>query len=211
MIIVGAKGLAKEVLQVVSKDFPNCDIVFFDDVNPDIDEVLFGQFIVLRSLDEVEKYFQKSNDKYFVLGLGNPKLRKLMFDKFSMIGAEAKTLISSNTEIGDFDVHIGSGTSVFSGAKISNSVTIGKGCLIYYNSIITHDCILGDFVEISPSVNILGRCKIGSHTFIGAASVVLPDVEIGNNVTVGAGTIVLNNVPDNSVIVGVPGKIISKK
>ena len=210
MIIVGAKGFAKEILQIISVELNIEDIVFFDNVSKDLPNKLFNHFRILKSFDEVKKYLSISADKSFVLGLGSPKLREKLLNEFVNIGAIPKTVYAKNSEVGSFDVSISERTSILAGATISNSVSIGKGCLVYYNSVITHDCILGDFVEVSPSSTILGRCEIGDFTSIGAASVILPDVKIGKNVIIGAGTVVLNDVPDNSTIVGVPGKILNK-
>jgi sugar O-acyltransferase (sialic acid O-acetyltransferase NeuD family) len=213
MIIVGAKGFAKEVLQVVSVDneYTDDSIVFFDDVSTDLPKKLFGRYNILLSIDQAKAYIKSSGKASFVLGLGNPKHRKKLFEKFINIGGEPTTLHSKNSEIGSFDVSVGIGTTIMSGAIISNSVTIGKGCLIYYNSIITHDCVIGDFVEISPNASISGRCIIGNQSSIGTNATILPDVKIGKNVIVGAGTVVLSDVPDNCTIVGVPGKIIQSK
>ena len=46
--------------------------------------------------------------------------------------------------------------------------------------------------------------------FIGAESVILPNVTIGNNVVIGAGAVVTKEIPDNSVAVGNPCKVIRK-
>ena len=210
MIIVGAKGFAKEILQIVSIDlaYNNEDIVFFDNVSRDLPDRLFNQFKILKSFDEVKTYLANSKDKSFVLGLGNPKLREALYNEFVGMGAFAKTVYSNNSEVGDFDVLIEDGVSIMSGAILTNSIKIGKGCLININATIAHDCILGDFIEISPNANISGRCEIGSYSSIGTNAILIPDVKIGKNVTVGAGTVVLKNVPDNTTIVGVPGKII---
>lgn len=54
-----------------------------------------------------------------------------------------------------------------------------------------------------------GEIVIGDNVFIGAKSIILYDVHIGNNVIIGAGTIVTKDIPSNSVVVGVPGRIIS--
>lgn len=50
---------------------------------------------------------------------------------------------------------------------------------------------------------------IGNNVFIGAGSVVLPGVTIGNNVVIGANSTVTHNIPDNSVAVGSPARVIS--
>jgi maltose O-acetyltransferase len=50
--------------------------------------------------------------------------------------------------------------------------------------------------------------NIGDNVFIGAESVVLPGVTIGNNVIVGANSTVTHDIPDNSVVVGSPARVI---
>ena len=82
---------------------------------------------------------------------------------------------------------------------------------------------IGDDVTIAPRVHILchdastkrflgytkiGRVKIGNNVFIGAESVVLPNVTIGNNVVIGANSTVTHDIPDNSVAVGSPARVI---
>ncbi len=212
MIIVGAKGFAKEILQVAYTDLGLTDdkIVFFDDISTDLPEKLYNRFLVLKTLEGVKEYMQSTGDKEFVLGIGNPVHRKALYDKFVGVGAIPVTTISKKAEKGDFDVSIGTGTNVMSGTIITNSVVIGKGCLINLNCTVAHDCIIGDFVEVSPNVNISGRCKIGSNSSIGTNAILIPDVIIGENVIVGAGTLVLKDVPNNCTIVGVPGKIIKR-
>lgn len=82
---------------------------------------------------------------------------------------------------------------------------------------------IGDNVTIAPRVHILahdastkmfldytkiGCVNIGNNVFIGAESVVLPGVTIGNNVIIGANSTVTHNIPDNSVAVGSPARVI---
>lgn len=203
MIVIGAKGFAKEVLEVLHQLDKLENLVFYDDVNTDVPEKLFGKFPVLRTIQEVSNYF-KTIDNKFTIGIGNPVLRKKLYDKFTSLGGNCTSTICSKAYIGNYDVQIGIGTNLLSGVIVSNSVTIGKGCIIYYNSIITHDSKMGDFVEISPNVTLLGRAKIGSYSQIGANSTILPDVIIGQNVIVAAGAVVTKNVPDNSMVAGIP-------
>lgn len=206
MLIIGAKGFAKEVLEVVHQLNQLDNLVFYDDVNNDVPEKLFGQFPILRTILEASIYF-KTIDKRFTIGIGNPVLRKQLYDKFTALGGEFTSTISPLANIGAYDVEIGIGSNVLSGAVFSNNSTIGKGCIIYYNAIITHDCEIGDFVEISPAVTLLGRSKIGSYSQIGANTTVLPNVTIGKNVIIGAGSVVTKDVPDNCLAIGVPAVI----
>lgn len=209
MLIIGAKGFAKEVLEVCHQNGELENLYFYDDVNYDTLDKLYNTFPILKLEQEAEKYFN-TIDPRFTIGIGNPRLREMMVQKFSSLGGRLISTISPKSSIGTYDVTIGNGANILEGAIISNSVSIGIASIIYYHSIITHDCVIGDYVEISPNVKILGRVKIGNRTQLGSNCTILPDVTIGNNVIVGAGTVVLKDVPDNSTIVGNPGRIIKK-
>ena len=50
MLIVGAKGFAKEVLEVCHQNNELENLVFYDDVNQDIGEQLFNKFPILKSI-----------------------------------------------------------------------------------------------------------------------------------------------------------------
>lgn len=55
-----------------------------------------------------------------------------------------------------------------------------------------------------------GNVKVGERSFIGANATIKQGTVIGNDVIVGAGSVILNDIPNNSVVVGNPGKIIKK-
>lgn len=55
-----------------------------------------------------------------------------------------------------------------------------------------------------------GEVRIGNDVWLGANVTVLPGVTIGNNVVVGAGAVVTKDIPDNSLAVGVPARVIRK-
>jgi acetyltransferase-like isoleucine patch superfamily enzyme len=52
---------------------------------------------------------------------------------------------------------------------------------------------------------------IGNNVWIGMNVIVMPGVKIGNNVVIGANSVVTKDVPDNSIAVGSPCKVISEK
>jgi len=49
---------------------------------------------------------------------------------------------------------------------------------------------------------------LGSNVYVGNNVIFLPGATVGNNVVIGAGAIVSGNIPDNSVAVGIPAKVI---
>jgi len=207
MIVVGAKGHASEVLEIlVSQNVQN--IAFFDDVNDPSDLNKTLEYDILRSLEEVRNFFVEVDNFDFVLGLGVPIHRELMAKKFIAIGGNLMTVISNSSVIGKNLVIIGKGTQIMNQAVLTTKINIGSGVLINAHSSIMHDSIIEDYVEIAPGVRLLGRCKISKRVQLGANSVVLPDIVIGENTIVGAGAVVTKNLPANVVAVGIPAKII---
>lgn len=211
MIVVGAKGMAKELLEIIFSElqFDENEILFFDNQNKH-PGTLYGRFTILSSFEEVENYF-KLIDRKFTLGIGNPHLRRKMAEEFIKLGGHLTTIISKNAKIGSFNTTIGNGSQIMQGVIITNDVTLGKGVLINLNTTISHDCDVGDFTEIACGVVIPGRCKIGENVFIGSNATLNPDVIIGDNAIIGAGAVVLKNVSAGMTVVGNPAKpIISK-
>jgi sugar O-acyltransferase (sialic acid O-acetyltransferase NeuD family) len=209
MLIIGAKGFAKEVLEICHQNNDLKNLVFYDDLNVDFGGKLYGIYPILKTLEQAKHYF-KTIDSRFSIGIGNPFLRKILFEKFKSVGGVYTAVISKFSEVGNYGISLAEGVTILSGVKISNDVVLGKGTMVYYNSIITHDVKVGDFVEISPGVTLLGRVIINNNVQIGAGSIILPNLIIGENAIIGAGSVVTMNIPDNCLAVGVPAKLIKK-
>lgn len=207
MLILGAKGFAKEVLEVIHQLDQTKNLAFYDDINEDLQGTLYNRFKILKTIEEALIYF-KTIDNRFTIGIGNPILRKKLYDKFTSLGGEFSSSISPLAHIGVFGNEIEMGCNIMTGTIITSDVKVKKGTLINLNCTIGHDCIIGKFVELSPGVSISGNCTIGDYSILGTSATVLPKVTIGKNVIVGAGAVVTKDVPDNSLVVGIPGKII---
>jgi len=88
-------------------------------------------------------------------------------------------------------------------------VKIGNDCIITPGvAFITHDASVGLFRREIPDLNIFGKIEIKDNCFIGLGSIILYDVTVGPNSVVGAGSIVTKDVPPNTVVAGVPAKVV---
>ena len=115
------------------------------------------------------------------------------------------------------DVVIGEGTSIWPGAGIRadyGDIIIGKNCSIQDNAVLhTDDHLeLGDNVLMTHGAVVHGG-KVGNNVLIGVNAVLLEDTDVGDYVFIGAGAIVRGEVPEKSLVIGVPGQIrpLSKK
>lgn len=83
-------------------------------------------------------------------------------------------------------------------------ISIGDNVTITGARILSHDASTKKFLGYSK----IGFVKIGNNVFIGNGAIVLPGTTIGNDVIIGAGSIIASDIPDNSVVIGNPAKIL---
>ena len=87
--------------------------------------------------------------------------------------------------------------------SVGNNVHITDGV-----KFITHDGGTLLFRDKIPDLDITKPIVVGDRVYFGNNVIVLPGVTIGNNVVIGAGAVITKDIPDNSVVVGIPGKVI---
>jgi carbonic anhydrase/acetyltransferase-like protein (isoleucine patch superfamily) len=124
------------------------------------------------------------------------------------------------------DVEIADGVSVWFSVTIRgdiNYIRIGENTNIQDNVVIHVDhiekeedrelgigaVVIGKNVTIGHSA-VIHACEIGDNTLVGMGAIILSGAKIGKNCIIGAGAVVKENdvIPDNSLVVGVPAKII---
>lgn len=106
------------------------------------------------------------------------------------------------------------------GIEIHPGATIGKGLFIDHGHgvVIGETAIIGDNVTLYQGVTLGGTGKeqgkrhptIGNNVMISAGAKVLGSFTIGENSKIGAGSVVLQEVPPNSTVVGVPGRVVKQ-
>ncbi|MGB4773122.1 MAG: NeuD/PglB/VioB family sugar acetyltransferase [Chitinophagaceae bacterium] len=209
MVIIGAKGFAAEVYDILMQQGVRGEVAFFDNVNADVPDYIYDERKVLRDFSEVSQYFGTVSNE-FLLGVGYSSVRKMLYSRFTELGGIPKTLIANQAYIGKINTFIGNGVNIMAGATVSSNVVLMDGVLINFGSNIAHDCIIGKFVEISPGVNIAGHCVIEEGATIGTGASLIPKIRIGKGAVVAAGAVVTKSVPENVMVAGVPA-VIKKK
>jgi sugar O-acyltransferase (sialic acid O-acetyltransferase NeuD family) len=203
ILVIGARGHAKEILELLHRQNRLQDLAFFDDISTDQPELFYNQYPIYCSINEVKERF--INKPHFVLGVGNPLTRYQLSQKLINIGGILASIIADDAFIGHYEVLLQTGLNVMSRVMISNSVSVGEGTLLNSGCALHHDVQVGRYCDIAPGAMLLGGCSVGDWCSIGAQATILPKVKIGDNVVIGAGTVITKNVDDNCVMVGVPG------
>ncbi len=110
---------------------------------------------------------------------------------------------------------------VITGIEIHPGATIGRRFFIDHGMgvVVGETTIIGDDVILYQGVTLGGTGKergkrhptIGNHVVVGTGAKVLGNITIGNNVKIGAGSVVVHSVPDDSTVVGIPGRIVKAR
>src|ERR1700684_843911 len=104
------------------------------------------------------------------------------------------------------------GIEIHPGAQIGRRFFIdhGMGVVIGESTEIGDDVLIYQGVTLGGTGNEQGKRHptIGNNVVIGTGAKVLGSIRIGNHVKIGAGSVVVRPVPDNSTVVGIPGRIV---
>jgi serine O-acetyltransferase len=117
--------------------------------------------------------------------------------------------------LGRFLSHIArflTGIEIHPGAKIGERLFIDHGMGI----VVGETAEIGDDVLLYHGVTLGGTSwkkikrhpTIGNNVVIGAGAKILGPITVGDNTRIGANSVVVNNIPPNSIVVGIPGKVV---
>lgn len=196
VVVFGCGGHSKVVIDILLEEKKYQIKAVFDD-NPTI-QSLYGFKVSLRpNVGSIQ-------DKNCIIAIGNNTTRKKIA---TTLNTNFVMTIHPSAVVSKFS-KIGEGTQIMATVVINPDAIIGNHCIINTGAIVEHDCVIANYVHIAPNATLGGGVSVGERTQIGIGASVLPNLKIGKNVQIGAGAVIIANVPDNAVVVGVPGKII---
>lgn len=82
------------------------------------------------------------------------------------------------------------------------------GCVVHSRAVIGERVIIGQNSTVGRSLDPEEIPEIGDDVYISAGARIIGKIRVGNNVIIGANAVVNKDVPDNSIVAGVPAKVI---
>lgn len=116
----------------------------------------------------------------YVMGVGDPTLRKAIFTELKAGGAQFMNLVHPWTDICPSAV-VGEGNVFQRGSTVYCNATIGNGNYINGAVNLSHDANIGDFNFIGPYSMVLGGAQLGSCNHLGPHCVLLEKSKAGDH------------------------------
>ena len=203
LIIIGASGFGREVLQIVkdiNKAVMTWNIRGFLDDNLNALDDYECDYSVIGTI----KDWEPKDNEHFVMAIANPRIKEIVTTNLEAKGAKFVSIVHPTAIIGSFN-HIGRGAVIYPYAKITVNTTIGDFVSLL-GSNIGHDAVVGDYTTISGMCAINGHAILGKRVFIGGHVVVAPSKKIGDDAYVGNGSVVVTNIRSGYKVFGNPAK-----
>lgn len=206
--IYGTGGAGREIymiFDVAPHMYDKWDeIVFIDDIN-EVKEV-YG--CKVYTFNELKKKFSV-DDIQIIIAVGEPKSKKILYEKVKEAGYKLATIISPLALVSR-DAIIKEGVLINENVSVSAGAVIEENVLVNGKTIIGHDVHIEPHCQISSFSIIGGKTNVGEETFIGMSSCIKDHIIIGEKCVISMGAVVMKNVNPNRVVMGNPAREIAE-
>ena len=207
ILIVGAGGFGREVLQWARDAWPDqaSRISGFLSDDPNRLDGFSTDVGVVGAAND----YRPGAGEYVLLGIGVPYSRRRVAEHLYSRGARFLTLVHPRSIVSS-SADLGEGSIVCPFAVISDSATLGRCVLVNYHASLGHDARADDFAVLSPYATLGGAARVEDEVFLGLHASVGPGKRVGVRTKISANSCVLSNTPADSIVFGVPGRIVSR-
>jgi sugar O-acyltransferase (sialic acid O-acetyltransferase NeuD family) len=210
IIVIGASGHAKVVIDIFERR-GDYRITGFIDVKEKVGLDLYG-YQVMGVESDLPTLARKLDLRGCFVAIGDNWRRHLVAEKISelMPGLEFVTAIHPSAQIAR-GATVGRGTVIMAGGILNSDSRVGDFCILNTKAALDHDSLMEDFSSLAPNATAGGNVRIGAYSAVSLGANIIHGRAIGQHSVIGAGAVVLEDIPDFSVAVGVPAKVIRKR
>ncbi|WP_448213554.1 acetyltransferase [Colwellia sp. MEBiC06753] len=200
LVIIGGGGFAKEVIWLAN-DCGYQVVGLLDD-----NESMHGQSAlgvnVLGSIRDWQKY----GDCEFILAIGSPRIRHLVYRKMISTGKPVFATLIHPSVIMSGHVSVDKGSIICAGCILTVEITIGQHSILNLSNTVGHETSIGNFVTIAPMAAISGNVVLADFSEVGTGASIRQGLTIAQGGMLGMGGVQTKDIPENTIFAGNPAK-----
>lgn len=203
VVLVGASGLAREVLAVLGASGGTTILGIVDDNAEELGNE-FNRVPILGAIEDLARF----PDARPLLCVGAGAGRERIAERLAMlgIGNDRYATVIDPSVCNPGRALIGSGSIILGHVTLTADVRVGHHVVIMPNVTLTHDDLIEDFVTIAAGVSLGGGVQLRRAATLGMNASVREGVTVGRYSTLGMGAVLLRDLPDQHTWAGVPAR-----
>lgn len=205
LLLIGASGLAREVLACVRENGQFDVVGVLDDDESKVGSTLDGAPIVGPA-----SHALRYREARVVVCIDRGGWREKVVARLAGLGLPGyrfATVVDPSVRI-PYCCDIGPGSVLLGNVTLTAGITVGSHVVMMPGVTLTHDDVVEDFATLAAGVSLGGGVRIGRAAYLGMNSCVRDGTRVGAGSRVGMGAAVLADVPDGEAWAGVPARVL---
>ncbi len=204
LILYGAGGHAKVVLEAFLARCPNGEVAVIDDDPARTGEILLGQ-----PIRGTREWLAGNWLGIAVMpALGDNLRRDRLVQDLKRLKRPLRTIIHP-TAIVSPSARIGDACFLAAGTIVNAEAVLDEGVILNTGASVDHDCRIGRAVHIAPGARLCGTVTIGARALVGTGAAIIPGRSVGADARVGAASAVVCDIPGGETWAGCPARKLS--
>ncbi len=163
---------------------------------------------ILGKAEEIPSAFRKGGFDAVAIAVGykHRRFRKEVYAALKRQDVPIATFVHPTSYV-EKSALLQEGSIVLVDCTIDMDARIGENVLLDFRCFVAHHVKIGSHTYCGAAVNLAGNAEIGECCFLGINTTCIDGVSVGRNVQTAAGSVVTKDVPDHSLIAGVPAVV----
>ena len=207
LLILGAGGLAREVLSVVELLGRHREVTLLDD-----DPARWGTQVQGSPVAGETRLVREYPDHEVLVCLGRGAARRALVERMTADGVLPRWARIVHPQVPvPGSCTVGPGSVLLAGVVLTADVSVGSHVVAMPNVVLTHDAVVADYATLCAGVTLAGDVTVGEGAYLGTASSVREHVSVGADAVLGMGAVALQDVPAAETWVGVPARPMTRR
>lgn len=140
-----------------------------------------------------------------IYAVGYPEYKRKVLECYLKFGFQWQNYIHPSAVVSKY-ASLGFGCIIAPFTVVAGNASIGNFVFMNVYASVGHDAIVGNFSSLMPYSCVEGHASLGEECLISTGAKILPKSHIGNRSRVSAGAVVMKNMPQDTLIYGIPAR-----